>query len=470
MDENSPPHLPARASAAKQGKPLREWGFWTLSFLPWVAVLIRFWVSTVPEFGFFPLPMALLGAFLVLSVSVPAISTRYPVLTQPCLFLQTALIAVLIQSAPLQDYYAMLFLSLGPIATRYLRPGRALIWLAAFCVVVSAALILAFGPARGVTYFPIYVVGILILGFYGRASRRAKEAREESERLLDQLRDAATQTVFSITLTAQAARMACKKDPSRLPELLDKIQESGADALAEMRGLVSELRPRRVAEDGLVPTLRQHFALRERREQLRVIFSIEGEERGGVEGFGLASMRERVESRGGTFQVFSRPGAGTEITVGMLPDIQIVGEAASGREATRRLHADCPGAKVIVLTSFAEEDKIFAAIRAGAMGYLQKDMKPADLAETIRAVARGESRLAPDITRKVMSGIAEGEPGQKLLESLTEREAEVLGCLACGLPNREIAGEQFIAEKTVKTHISNILSKLGLADRTQAAV
>ena len=69
-----------------------------------------------------------------------------------------------------------------------------------------------------------------------------------------------------------------------------------------------------------------------------------------------------------------------------------------------------------------------------------------------------------------MSGIAEGEPGQKLLESLTEREAEVLGCLACGLPNREIAGEQFIAEKTVKTHISNILSKLGLADRTQAAV
>jgi len=377
--------MASAVSASKRWEPLREWGFWILSFMPWVAVLIRFWVSTVPEFGFFPLPLALLGAFLVLSVSVPAISTRYPVLTQPSLFLQTALIAVLIQTAPLQDYYAMLFLSLGPLAARYLRPGRNLIWLAAFCVVVSAALILAFGPVRGVTYFPIYVMGILILGFYGRASCGAEEARAESERLLDQLRDAnaklrayaeqaeeiatmhernrlarelhdaATQTVFSITLTAQAARLACEQDPSRLPELLDKIQESGADALAEMRGLVSGLRPRRVAEDGLVPTLRQHFALRERREQLRVIqeslnnavkhagvgeaevslmfgerealLRVRDAGRGfnpaaasgsdGAGGFGLVSMRERVESRGGTWQLASRPGAGTEVTVRM---------------------------------------------------------------------------------------------------------------------------------------------------------
>lgn len=87
-------------SASKRWELLREWGFWILLFMPWVAVLIRFWVSMVPEFGFFPLPMALLVAFLVLNVSVPAISTRCPVLTQPCLFLQTALIAVLIQTAP----------------------------------------------------------------------------------------------------------------------------------------------------------------------------------------------------------------------------------------------------------------------------------------------------------------------------------------------------------------------------------
>lgn len=188
---------------------------------------------------------------------------------------------------------------------------------------------------------------------------------------------------------------------------------------------------------------------------------------------------------------------GLRTFLGMLPDIQIVGEAASGSEsldmvakskpdvvlmdlmmpemdgveATRRLRADSPDTRVIVLTSFAEEDKIFPAIRAGAAGYLLKDVKPAELAETIRAVARGESRLAPDITRTLLSNIAAGEQGQQgAREVLTGREAEVLRCLARGLSNKEIAAELFIAEKTVKTHISNILAKLGFADRTQAAV
>ena len=187
---------------------------------------------------------------------------------------------------------------------------------------------------------------------------------------------------------------------------------------------------------------------------------------------------------------------GLRTFLGMLPDIQIVGEAASGAEAvaaqekaqpdvilmdlvmpemdgveaTRRIRSARPDAKIIVLTSFAEEDKIFPAIRAGAAGYLLKDVKPTELAETIRAVARGESRLAPDVTRKILSGIAGAGQGAPAQESLTEREAEVLGCLAGGLSNKEIAARLFIAEKTVKTHISNILAKLGLADRTQAAV
>lgn len=180
----------------------------------------------------------------------------------------------------------------------------------------------------------------------------------------------------------------------------------------------------------------------------------------------------------------------------MLPDIELAGEAASGREAleavekkrpdivlmdlvmpemdgietTRRIRAGHPEVRVIVLTSFAEEDKIFPAIRAGAMAYLLKDVTPGELADTIRAVARGEPRLHPDITRKVLSGIAGGEPGQTAIEALTEREVEVLRCLARGLANKEIASELFISDKTVKTHISNILAKLNLADRTQAAV
>jgi NarL family two-component system response regulator LiaR len=191
---------------------------------------------------------------------------------------------------------------------------------------------------------------------------------------------------------------------------------------------------------------------------------------------------------------------GLRTFLGMLSDIEIAGEATDGAagveavakrhpdvvlmdllmpgmdgvEATRRIREAHPDVKVIVLTSFAEEDKVFPALRAGASGYLLKDVKPAELAETIRAVARGESRLAPDVTKKVLSGIVAGAPGGKAApspaETLTAREEEVLRCLARGRSNKEIAADLFIAEKTVKTHISSILAKLELADRTQAAV
>ncbi len=187
---------------------------------------------------------------------------------------------------------------------------------------------------------------------------------------------------------------------------------------------------------------------------------------------------------------------GLRTFLGMLPDIEITGEAASGAEAlaaagkakpqvvlmdlvmpemdgveaTRRLIAEHPEIRVIVLTSFADEDKIFPALRAGAAAYLLKDVKPGELADTVRAVARGEVRLAPDVTRKVLSGITGAPEGRETGEPLTARETEVLRCLARGLANKEIAAELFIAEKTVKTHISSILAKLSLADRTQAAV
>jgi two-component system, NarL family, response regulator LiaR len=179
----------------------------------------------------------------------------------------------------------------------------------------------------------------------------------------------------------------------------------------------------------------------------------------------------------------------------LQPDIEIVGEAGDGAaaiaaaaakkpdivlmdlvmpvmdgvEATRRIRAELPDVRVIVLTSFAGEDKVFPALRAGAAGYLLKDVKPAELADTIRAVARGESRLAPDIQKRLVSGIAGPGAGADV-EALTAREEDVLRCLARGRSNKEIAADLFIAEKTVKTHISSILAKLRLEDRTQAAV
>jgi signal transduction histidine kinase len=218
-----------------------------------------------------------------------------------------------------------------------------------------------------------------LLAQLSAANRKLQELAEKAEetaalqernRLARELHDAVTQTIFSITLTAEAARLAREQDPGKLPSLLDRIQESSADALAEMRALVSELRPRRVSEDGLVATLRQHFSVRERRDRLRVEFTARGEETGetaakedvlrvvqeslnnvvkhaGVPsasvdlafreeaieavirdcgrgfdpeaarggGFGLATMRERIESRGGTLSIRSTPGSGTEIRI-----------------------------------------------------------------------------------------------------------------------------------------------------------
>jgi NarL family two-component system response regulator LiaR len=179
----------------------------------------------------------------------------------------------------------------------------------------------------------------------------------------------------------------------------------------------------------------------------------------------------------------------------MLPDIELVGEAGNGEEALavaakerpdvvlmdlvmpvmdgieaiRRLHADSPQIKVIALTSFTDDDKLYPAIKAGAAAYLLKDVGPQQLAEAIRAAARGEMHLHPEVTRRLMSGIAGGE-AEATEEPLTAREQEVLRCLGRGLSNKEIGAELFISEKTVKTHVSNILGKLGLLDRTQAAL
>jgi NarL family two-component system response regulator LiaR len=143
-----------------------------------------------------------------------------------------------------------------------------------------------------------------------------------------------------------------------------------------------------------------------------------------------------------------------------------------GISATRQVKSLDSSVNVIALTSFTEDDKVFPAIQAGASSYLLKDVSPANLVEAIRAAHRGEARLHPDIARKLMEQVAHQSPLAREVpgEGLTERERDVMQLVAHGCNNQEIAKKLVISEKTVKTHVSNILSKLHLEDRTQLAI
>lgn len=184
------------------------------------------------------------------------------------------------------------------------------------------------------------------------------------------------------------------------------------------------------------------------------------------------------------------------------PDIELVGEAASGQEAidkmeqlapdvvlmdllmpgmtgieaTQVIRTRYPNTKVIVLTSFSDHDHVLPAIQAGANGYLLKDIQPDELAQAIRGVYQGHAQLHPLVTEQLMSHLVEKpvapptEESEYNLDVLTPREKEILRHVALGKSNKEIAATFHITEKTVKTHVSNILNKLGLSARTQAAI
>jgi len=192
---------------------------------------------------------------------------------------------------------------------------------------------------------------------------------------------------------------------------------------------------------------------------------------------------------------------GLRTVLSLHSDFEVVGEAANGSEAirltrsllpsvvlldlqmpildgvsaTRRLHEEQPSCRVIVLTTFDDDEMVFDGLRAGAVGYLLKDVPSEKLAEAIRAAARGESFLQPSVAAKVVAEFARlsGRTAavmESLIEPLSERELEILRLIARGTSNREIASGLFIAEGTVKNHVTNILAKLGVRDRTQAAI
>jgi NarL family two-component system response regulator LiaR len=155
------------------------------------------------------------------------------------------------------------------------------------------------------------------------------------------------------------------------------------------------------------------------------------------------------------------------------PDVvllDLVMPRLDGVAALRALRGRAPEARVIVLTSFGDDDRVFAALRAGAVGYLLKDVEPADLVRAIRTAHAGQSPLSPAVAARVIDELSHGGHRAGAVEELTPRELEVLRLIARGRSNKVIALELGMAEKTVKTHVSHLLAKLGVADRTQAAL
>ncbi|ATW49690.1 response regulator [Streptomyces xantholiticus] len=192
---------------------------------------------------------------------------------------------------------------------------------------------------------------------------------------------------------------------------------------------------------------------------------------------------------------------GFSVLLNAMPDIEVIGEAVNGREAvskvaelapdvvlmdirmpelngieaTREIVAAHPGAKVLVLTTFDLDEYVYQALRAGASGFLLKDASARQLADGVRVVAAGEALLAPTVTRRLITEFSKlsetpRPAAMTQVADLTERETEVLVLIAQGLSNAEIASRLVVAESTIKTHVSRVLVKLGLRDRTQAAV
>src|SRR5829696_3982882 len=165
-----------------------------------------------------------------------------------------------------------------------------------------------------------------------------------------------------------------------------------------------------------------------------------------------------------------------DLTYRLMPDVVLMDvrmPVLDGLQATRRLVQLRTTARILILTTFDLDEYVYAAIRAGASGFLLKDVRPAELVEAIRVVAAGDALLAPAVTRRLLDRFARGLEDDRPppeLDSLTERELEILRLVAQGLSNAEIAGRLFLGETTVKTHVSAVLRKLHVRDRVQAVI
>jgi len=163
---------------------------------------------------------------------------------------------------------------------------------------------------------------------------------------------------------------------------------------------------------------------------------------------------------------------GVELALSLRPDIilmDLVMGGMDGIEATKGIIKEWPEAKIIIVTSFLDDEKVYPALEAGATSYMLKTSKASEIAEAVRSTYAGQSVLEPQVTGKMMMRMKQGNK-RPLHEDLTNREIEILLLMAEGKSNQEIADELFIALKTVKTHVSNILSKLEVQDRTQAVI